>query len=128
MPLETTDAANLVSALLAVNFYPVERAYSLMPAFRVRGLLDPATVAAMPHEGLIAAMKAAGYNRGGFVPILSYRVCSLMEAIASGSLDGLVALADKGRKDEFVAMLSAVPGFGPTTANTAWHLVRASAA
>lgn len=124
--LDPASTANLVAALLAVNFYPVDRAYALMPAFAERGLLDPAKVAALPHAELIAAMTAAGYDRGGFVPILSFRLYSLMEAIASGSLDALVALAATGQEAEFVATLEAIPGFGPRTASTALQLFRAS--
>jgi hypothetical protein len=127
MPLDPADTASLVAALLAVNYYPVDRAYGLMPAFRERGLLDPAKVAAMPHSELIAAMGAAGYDRGGFVPILSFRLYALMEAIAAGSLDALRTLTNDGRKEEFVDTLAAVQGFGPRTAATAWELFRASA-
>lgn len=126
--LEPAAIANLVASLLAVNFYPVDRAHALMPAFGERGLLDPAKVAAMPHADLIAAMTAAGYDRGGFVPILSFRLYSLMEAVATGALDSLVALAQANDEEKFVATLGAVPGFGPRTAATAWQLFRASPA
>lgn len=126
MPPDDAAIANLVSALLAVNFYPVDRAYSLMPAFRERGLLDPAKVAAIPHAELIAAMTGAGYARGGYVPIISFRLYSLMEAVSSGALDSLVSLAAAGKKGDFVSTLSGVPGFGPSTASTAWQLFGAT--
>ncbi len=122
-----SPTASLVSALLAVNFYPVDRAYGLMPAFAERGLLDPQRVAAMPQPELIEAMRAAGYERGGFLPILSFRLYKLMEAIATGSLAALPGLAAADKKAEFVAALAAVEGFGPTTAETAWALFRAAA-
>lgn len=120
------EPAALVAALLAVNFFPVDRAYGLMPAFHERGLLDPSTVAAMPQADLIEAMNAAGYKRGGFVPILSFRLYKLMDALASGALAPLGALAAAGDKAGFIETLSAVEGFGPRTAETAWELFRAT--
>ena len=41
----------------------------------------------MPQDDLIAAISAAGYTRGGFVPILSLRLYQLMGAIAARSRD-----------------------------------------
>lgn len=123
--LDSAAAANLVAAMLTVNFYPVDRAYGLMPAFRERGLLDPAKVAAMSHEELISAMNAAGYARGGFLPILSYRLVTLMAAVASGALDALPAQVAVNDEAKFAATLTTVHGFGPSTAATAWALFRA---
>ena len=125
--LDAAATSNLVAAMLAVNFYPVDRAYRLMPAFRERGLLDPAKVAAMEQEALIAAMSAAGYDRGGFLPILSYRLYTLMEAVSAGKLDKLPALAASNDEGEFTNSLTAVHGFGPSTAATAWALFRPAA-
>ncbi len=126
--LDPAATANLVAAMLAVNFYPVDRAYSLMPAFRDRGLLDPARVAAMSHEDLISAMNAAGYARGGFLPILSYRLVTLMAAIASGALDPLPAHVAANDEAKFAATLAGVHGFGPSTTASAWRLFRPAAA
>jgi hypothetical protein len=122
--LDSAATTNLVAAMLAVNFYPVDRAYRLMPAFRERGLLDPAKVAAMEQEALITAMSAAGYDRGGFLPILSYRLYTLMEALSAGKLDKLPALAASNDEAGFTTSLTAVHGFGPSTAATAWALFR----
>lgn len=122
--LSPAATANLVAAMLAVNFYPLDRAYGLMPAFRDRGLLDPAKVSAMDQQDLISAMSAAGYARGGFLPILSYRLYKLLEAVADGKLDGLPAFATANDRASFVAALTAVHGFGPSTAATAWALFR----
>jgi hypothetical protein len=125
---DSAAIANLVAPLLAVNFYPVDRTYGLMPAFKERGLLDSAKVAAMPHADLIAATTDAGYDRGGFVPILSFRLYSLMEAISSGALDSLQPLSATNNEEKFMLTLGAVQGFGPRTAATAWQLFQASPA
>ena len=124
--LDVAAIKNLVAAMLAVNFYPVDRAYNLMPAFSERGLLDPGRVAAMEQADVIAAMSAAGYARGGFLPILSYRLFTLMEAVAAGKLDALPALVASNDEEKFSAALATVHGFGPRTAATAWQLFRAS--
>lgn len=122
MNLTDDHVASLVAAMLAVNFFPLDRAYGLMPAFRERGLLDPARVAAMTQPDLIAAMDAAGYARGGFLPILSFRLYALMEHLGDGRLDALPAAASAGHRATFDAALGAVPGFGPRTIASAWAL------
>lgn len=114
----------LVAASLTVNQYPLERAYGLMPAFRAQGLLDPARVHAMDHAALISAMEGAGYQRGGFVPIVSARLFPLMAAILDGTLDDLPACVSEGRKDDFSALLTRIYGFGPRTAEVAWLLTQ----
>ncbi|MDP2307744.1 MAG: hypothetical protein Q8P18_17095 [Pseudomonadota bacterium] len=120
--LSPTEAANLVAALLTVNLYPLDRAHALMPAFEARGLLDPATVAALPQEALVASMTEAGYRRGGFLPIVSFRLYALMDAIAAGTLDVLRDHVAKQDRAAFVDVLSGVSGFGPSTAGAAWAL------
>lgn len=124
--LDVSAITNLVAAMLAVNFYPVDRAYKLMPAFSERGLLDPRKVAAMEQADVSAAMSAAGYARGGFLPILSYRLFTLMEAVTAGKLDALPPLVAVNDEEKFSAALATVHGFGPRTAATAWQLFRAS--
>lgn len=122
MPLTEAHIADLIAAALTVNQYPLDRAVALMPAFKERGLLDPARVAALKQDELVAALNDAGYARGGFVPILAFRLYPLMDAIAAGELDGLNGAAERGDRDAFVALLSTLHGFGPRTAGTAWAL------
>ena len=126
MPLPAPAVANLAAAMLAVNFFPLDRAYALMPAFQERGLLDPVRVAAMPQPALIEAMDAAGYRRGGFLPILSFRLYALMEHLGDGRLDALPEAATRGDRAAFDVILGAVPGFGPRTIEAAWSLFTAS--
>jgi len=122
MPLSSDETGTLVAALLTVNLYPLARAHALLPGFRAAGLLDPAAVAAMPQPAVIAAMEAAGYTRGGFLPIVSFRLYALLEAVAAGELDGLRAFVAAGDRAGFVAALGAIKGFGPSTAGAAWEL------
>ncbi len=122
MPLSAAQTETLVTAMLTVNGYPVDRAAALMPKFREHGLLEPAELAKLQGEQIIGAMKEAGYDRGGFLPILSFRLCELMEALASNTLDLLAMHADKRDEAEFCTLLSSVHGFGPRTSEIAWVL------
>ena len=122
MALTEPQIADLITAVLAVNLYPLERAAALMPAFRERGLLDPERVLAMKGDALVQAINDAGYQRGGYVQVIAYRLDPIMEAVRSGKLDGLQAAAKQGDESGFIATLRSVYGFGPRTAETAWLL------
>lgn len=122
MSLSSQQIEHLVVSLLSVNGYTVERAVALMPAFRRAGLLDPAKVAAMDGDTLVATCIEAGYARGGYVPIIGYRIVRLVEAASAGKLDALPAHVKANREADFAAVLATVHGFGPRTAATAWAL------
>lgn len=112
----------LLAALLSVNGYPVDRALGLMPSLRMAGVLSPATVGDIPQDEMVKALNEAGYGRGGYLPIMSYRVYKLMEAVADGKLDDLEGYVADGDKGAFGQVLSSVHGFGPSTIETAWSL------
>ncbi len=124
MPLSRSEISNLVAALLAVNFYSVERACALMPRFEALGLLDPTTYVTLDQGQVMSRMIEAGYARGGFVPILSFRLYPLMEAISAGGLDVLRELVAADDRAAFTARLSSIHGFGPRTVENAWQLWR----
>lgn len=122
MALAEAEVADLITAILAVNQYPLERAAAHMPAFKDRGLLDPGRVIAMKYDDLVQAINDAGYQRGGFVRVIARRLYPIMEAIRSGKLDHVAAAARAGNKSAFISALSSTYGFGPRTAATAWML------
>jgi hypothetical protein len=122
MALAPERIETLMTALLAVNGYRVDAAAALMPAFRTAGLLDHQTVAALDYDAVVERMVNAGYRRGGYVPIVSYRVMKTLEAAAAGVLDDLDVLATSNQKDGFIETLRGVHGFGPRTAELAWSL------
>lgn len=126
MPLAESELGHLMSATLSVNGYGVDRVVALLPDFKERGLLDPASVTAMSYDEVVAALSAAGYLRGGFLPILSHRVSQLMAASADGRLDGLPKAVAKGDRAHFEATLRSVHGWGPATVETAWSVWRAA--
>lgn len=122
MALSAPQVEHLVAAMLSVNGYAVERAVALMPAFRAEGLLSYKRVAALDAVALARALEAGGYTRGGFVPIMAYRLLTLLQAAESGDLDGCNGHAAAGDRDGFCRVLARVHGFGPRTSATAWAL------
>lgn len=122
MALSETQIADLITAVLAVNQFPLEKAAELMPAFREAGLLDPARVLAMRGDEIVRALNDAGYRRGGYAQVIAFRMGPIMEAVSSGRLDALPEAASNGDKASFHASLQGVYGFGPRTAETAWLL------
>lgn len=122
MSLNDAQIADLVTALLTVNRYPLDRAAALMPTFRDQGLLDPRRLLAMSGGEVVRALNDAGYQRGGYVNVIAFRLHPIMEAIAAGQLDGLPPAVEVGDKVTFTATLQGVYGFGPRTIEAAWLL------
>lgn len=118
---ETLDA--VVAAMLTVNQYPVDRAVALVPALRAARLLDAPAVNAMTWDDLVQALRTAGYDRGGFVPIVGARLAELMLAVERGDLGPLQDAVAAKDSATFAARLSAIKGFGPkVSATAAWLL------
>jgi hypothetical protein len=118
---ETLDA--IVAAMLTVNQYPVERAVALVPSLRNASLLDPAAVNPMTWEHLVLALRTAGYDRGGFVPIVAARLAELMLAAERGDLTAVQDAVDAKDSAAFCTRLSSIKGFGPKVSNTAAWLL-----
>ena len=117
---------DVVVALLAVNRYPLEKAWGLLPALEANGFTDPATV---PEDIGEATRKlaAAGYDRGLLTSLFAERIQRLMAAAKAGQLDGLDGLVIARKKTEAVALLCNMPGIGPKAAENAWLLVTSAA-
>jgi hypothetical protein len=123
MALAPNQVEYLLMALLAVNNYPLEKAWALLPRMRELGLTDPARVAAMDMPATIEALTAAGYDRKNLTWMFAERVMALMAAIHGGELAGLdeaIAAKDKGRATE---LLDRVRGVGPRVIQNAWALL-----
>lgn len=118
---ETLDA--IVAAMLTVNQYPVDRAVGLVPSLRAVRLLDAPVVNAMTWDELVQALRTAGYDRGGFVPIVGARLAELMLAAERGDLGPLQDAVSAKDRAAFCAGLSAIKGFGPKVSETAAWLL-----
>lgn len=123
MALSGSHVECLLVALLSVNKFPLEKAWSLLPRMREVGLTDPARVAAMGMPAAIEALAGAGYDRKNLTWMFAERVMALMAAIHGGELAGLdeaIAAKDKAKATE---LLDRVRGVGPTVIQNAWALL-----
>lgn len=123
MPLAQHPIDALVVSALATYNYSLDRAWTLLPALRSQGLLDPSRVAGGDAGDVGNRLKAAGYDRGGITYIVAPRLITLMEAVASGVLDALPSLAAAGDRDAASALVCTVKGMGPRTALLVWELL-----
>ena len=121
--MKQENLEDLVVAVLAVNNYSFEKAWTLLPNLREAGLTTAAT---FPAELGPATVKlaSAGYDRGLLTEMFAKRLHGLMQMAVSGALDELDGHVEAGRKDDVLALLVSVPGIGPKVARTAWELLR----
>jgi hypothetical protein len=119
--MRTEHLEEIVVALLAVNNYPLEKAWKLLPGLRAAGLTDPKRVP-MDIGECTVALAAAGYDRGLLTEMFAERIQQLMAMVERGALAGLDDLIDAKKKTEAQALVTTVKGVGPRVAETAWLL------
>lgn len=124
MAISTKSLEALAIAVLSVNNYPLEKAWSLLPALRKSSLLDPSRVVSDDLGDLTVRLARAGYNRGLLTAMLAERLQWLMAAAKAGTLDRLDELVAADKREEAVSMLCSVKGVGPAVARNAWLLTR----
>jgi len=122
--LAQDDLESIAVAVLAVNLYPLDKAYGLLPAFRQAGLLQPKKVAEMDLGDLIVALGAAGYQRGALIGMMADRFQSVMKEAAQGRLDTFSDLIKKGKAEAAIDLLLKVKGIGPRVADNAIMLIK----
>lgn len=123
MKLSNPELEALVTAILAVNRYPIEKVWNLLPELRKSGLIDPGSVADADIGDLTVRLASAGYDRGMLTSMLAGRLQNLMRAVGEGTLDGLTAAAARRDKAAAVEILGQVKGIGPQVAESAWLLL-----
>ncbi len=87
LPDDVVDS--LVTALLAVNNYSLEKVWQVLPRLQSEGLTNPGLVASEDLTRLTIRLAQAGYDRGRLTAMFAERLRHLMAAIESGELDGL---------------------------------------
>jgi 3-methyladenine DNA glycosylase/8-oxoguanine DNA glycosylase len=125
MALGTHEIECLLVALLAVNSFPADKVWKLLPRMREAGLADPARVSTMGMPATIEALTRAGYDRKNLTWMFAQRLKALMAALNGGELAGLseaIPAKDKARATE---LLTRVHGVGPIVAEHAWALLTA---
>jgi hypothetical protein len=114
----------LVTALLAVNKYPLDKVWKILPHLQDEGLTKPGPVASEDLGRLTIRLAAAGYDRGGLTALFAKRLQNLMKAIESGQLDNLSSAATRSDPQALRTMLCRVPGIGLHVAQNAWILLQ----
>jgi hypothetical protein len=74
----------LLVSVLAVNSYPLEKAWALLPSLRDAHLTDPVFVASSDIAALTVLLAESGYNKGILTGLFAERVQQLMRAIHEG--------------------------------------------
>jgi endonuclease III-like uncharacterized protein len=115
---------SLVTALLAVNNYSLEKVWKLLPRLQEEGLTKPGPVASEDLSRLTIRLAAAGYDRGRLTAMFAERLQSLMAAIGSGQLDDLSSAATRKDRQALQRTLCKVRGIGPQVAQNAWILLQ----
>lgn len=126
LALAQRQVEDLVTALLAVNSYPITRVWEILPGLREASLCEVEKVVAMDNEEVVKRLRSAGYDRGKVTQILAPRLRALMMKAQAGALDEL-SIAIENRDFELASrILLPVPGVGPRVVETAWLLLRQS--
>ena len=114
----------VVVAVLAVNNYPLEKAWALLPRLRQAGLTDPRLVASEDLGSLTVGLARAGYNRGLLTAMMAERLQGLGQAVQDGTLSSFDAILAQGDRERAISVLRHVRGIGPRVAANAWTLLR----
>jgi len=123
MALSAAQIECLLTALLSVNNFSLEKAWSLLPRMRDAGLTDPARVVAMDMTTAIETLRRAGYDRKNLTRLFAERVKALMDAVHAGELADLDAAIAAKDKDRASVVMRKVRGIGPTVIENAWALL-----
>jgi hypothetical protein len=115
---------SLVTALLAVNKYSLEKVWAMLPHLRQEGLTNPGPVASEDLSRLTIRLAEAGYDRGRLTVMFAERLQHLMAAIESGQLDSLRSAATRKDPEAVQRALCRVRGVGPQVAQNAWILLQ----
>src|SRR6266850_2180861 len=85
---EDVEAAlDLVCALLAVNLWTIEKAFSLKEGLEHEGLVDLDRVAVMSQGEVFERLERAGCRRGHYITgLLSHRLVEVAKAMANGGI------------------------------------------
>ena len=122
LPDDVVDS--LVTALLAVNNYSLEKVWKVLPRLQNEGLTNPGLVASEDLGRLTIRLVDAGYDRGRLTAMFAERLQHLMAAIESGELDGLDGAATRKDPQAVRNILCRVRGIGPQVAQNAWVLLQ----
>jgi hypothetical protein len=109
-----TPWSDLLVAILAVNRWPVEKVYTLLPTLEEAGLLEPNNLAAWGIDVIKSALEKSGYTRGDYMTtLMAGRLKSLGIFVAETGREGCERLLRAGAMDSLTVSLGPVRGIGP---------------
>lgn len=101
-------------AILAVNSWPVEKVYTLLPTLQDAGLLEPSNLAAWGIGAIKSALEKSGYTRGDYMTsLMAGRLRSLGMFVVERGREECERLLRDGAMDSLAVSLGAVRGVGP---------------
>jgi len=110
---------DLMTALLAVNSWSLERAYSVVQQFATVGLTDPAEVSRMDASAVAERLQEAGYQRGHYITLLiATRVLHAALALATDGFERIGRHEAAGDIANVKAFLLSIHGVGPQVVRT----------
>lgn len=105
---------DLVTAMLAVNSWTLEKAYSILPGLEQAGLLDPENLRSLSEEEIAVKLNSSGYARGTFMlGSMTRRFKSLGEVLVESRLSDILASIEKQDLSKTEQILSQINGVGP---------------
>jgi endonuclease III-like uncharacterized protein len=114
---------DLFTALMAVNQWTLDRAFSVVSRLKSEGLLDLPALAGMTLEDVNERLRHAGYDRGDFMAMqMVERILYLGRALESGGIEKVETLGVSGRFNELREVLLTLKGVGPTVVNSFFAL------
>jgi len=111
---EAEIIADLVTAILAVNVWSLEKVYEMRNGLRTQGLFDLELVASLGPETVTERLVAAGYSLGRFpVPKMAERLIGTAAKLVAGGTTKLRGLIASGAEKELDTFLLELKGIGP---------------
>jgi hypothetical protein len=104
---------DLVVSVLAIYQYSLEKTYNLRDDLRREGVFDLDAMARKQLPDVVAALHAAGYQRGKTTAIFADRILELAQAARKGVLTEALHAWNAGQHDRADSLLLAIPGIGP---------------
>ena len=106
--------SDLLVAILAVNRWPVEKVYTLLPTLEDAGLLEPSNLAAWGIDTIKSALEKSGYTRGDFMTtLMAGRLKSLGIFVAVTGREECECLLRAEAMNSLAVFLGVVRGIGP---------------
>jgi hypothetical protein len=104
---------NLISAMLSVNQYSLQKTFLLVETLRREGLFYPQNLARWTPKEIGTRLRHSGYDRGCLTWLLADRLESLGRFVESVGIEECERVLRCGKTDEVKHFLLPVKGIGP---------------